>query len=329
MKNDLAAERILRRARAVVSEEMAAIGKVRRRLNQDFVQAIRILRRCRGKVVVSGMGKSGLIARKIAATLSSTGCPAFFLNPAESLHGDLGSLDKRDVLLILSNSGETEEVIRVLPRAKELGVKVISLLGVKNSTIARVSDVVLDCWVTAEAGTLGLVPTASTTVCLVMGDALALVLSETKGLTSREFARLHPAGSLGERLREKVGAVCRRGEALPVVKPGASVKEISGAISRGGLGAVMVLGHGNRLEGIIVDGDLRRTLSRGKFAKLTARELMTKNPVTVKETESLSAAIQLMESKAIYQVVVVNVRGAVVGLAHIHDLLGRGKIEIK
>ncbi len=329
MKNDLAAGRILKRARAVVSEEMAAMGKVSRRLGLDFVRAIRILRCCRGKVVVSGMGKSGLIARKIAATLSSTGCPAFFLNPAESLHGDLGSLDKRDVLVILSNSGETEEVIRVLPRAKELGVKVISLLGAKNSTIARGSDVVLDCWVTAEADALGLVPTASTTVCLVMGDALALVLSETKGLTSRQFARLHPAGSLGERLREKVGAVCRRGAALPMVKLDAGVKEISGVISRGGLGAVMVRGRGKRPVGIIVDGDLRRILSLGKSAELSARELMTKDPVTIKETESLSAAIQLMENKAIYQVVVVNARGAVVGLAHIHDLLGRGKVKIE
>ena len=329
MKNGISTGRILRRARRVMNEEMAAVGVIRGRLDESFVQAVRALRRCRGKVVVSGMGKSGLIARKIAATFSSTGCPAFFLNPAEGLHGDLGSLDKQDVLVLISNSGETEELTRILPRAKELGVRVISLLGAKSSTIAKASDVVIDCWVPSEAGKLGLAPSASTTGCLMVGDALAIVLSEIKGLTSRQFARLHPAGNLGERLKEKVGKACRRGKALPSVKPAAGVKEISRVIGRKGVGAALVMGEGRALQGIIVDGDLRRALGRGGAAKLSASDLMSRSPVTIAETESLSTALQVMEDREIYQLVVVDARRKVVGLVHIHDLLGRGKVKIE
>ncbi len=328
MKNDVATGRILRRARQVIKEEMAAVGKVRSRLDGSFPRAVRVLRRCRGKVVVSGMGKSGLIARKIAATLSSTGCPAFFLNPAEGLHGDLGSLDKQDVLLLISNSGETEELTRILPRAKELGVKIISLLGAGNSTLARQSGTVIDCSVPSEVGRLGLAPTASTAGCLVVGDALAIVLSETRGLTSGQFARLHPAGSLGERLKQSVGKVCRRGKALPVVRSESGVAEVSREISRKGLGAALVLSPAGGLRGIVVDGDLRRAIGRRGADRLLARDLMTRKPVTIKESENLSAALQLMEDKAIYQIVVVAPRGKVVGLVHIHDLLGRGKVKI-
>ncbi|HXP48260.1 MAG TPA: KpsF/GutQ family sugar-phosphate isomerase, partial [Terriglobales bacterium] len=293
-----------------------------------FEQAVEMLYGCGGRVVVTGMGKSGLVARKVAATLSSTGTPALFLHPAEAVHGDLGMLVRGDVVLALSSSGETEEIVALLPTIKRLGLGLIAMTGdslsgkAKLSTLAQAADVALDCSVAQEACSLGLAPTASTTTMLALGDALALVLAEKRGFKEEDFADLHPGGKLGKKLA-RVGSLMHSGDAVPRVAPATRMQDVIYEMSRKGLGLTTVV-EGEKLVGVISDGDLRRLLERrGKdILDLTAAECMTRNPKTIQRDEFAVTALNTMEQKKITSLVVVDGNGRLEGIVHLHDLWG-------
>ena len=293
----------------------------------DFNRAVELIYGCAGRVVVTGMGKSGIIARKIAATLSSTGTPALFMHPVEAVHGDLGMVVRGDVVMALSASGETEEILRLLATIKRLQVPLISLTGDtpgggKLSTLAAAADVALDCSVDKEACTLGLAPTASTTTMLALGDALAVTLSARRGFKEEDFADLHPGGKLGKRLA-RVESLMHIGDAVPRVDPQTKMPDVIYEMSRKKLGVTTVV-EGAKLVGVISDGDLRRLLEqRGKDAlDLTAAECMTRSPRTIQGNEFAATALALMEEKKITSLVVVDGGGKVEGVVHLHDLWG-------
>jgi arabinose-5-phosphate isomerase len=295
-----------------------------------FNRAVELIYSCSGRVVVTGMGKSGIIARKIAATLSSTGTPALFMHPVDAVHGDLGMVVRGDVVLALSSSGETEEILRLLATIKRLQVRLISMTGdaicgngtAKLSTLAGAADVALDCSVAKEACSLGLAPTASTTTMLALGDALAMALSDKRGFKEEDFANLHPGGNLGKRLA-RVETLMHSGDAVPRVNPHTKMPDVIYEMSRKKLGVTAVV-EGERLVGIISDGDLRRLLEkRGKdVLDLTAAECMTRNPKTIAPGEFAATAIAIMEEKKITSLVVVNGKGRLEGIVHLHDLWG-------
>jgi arabinose-5-phosphate isomerase len=297
---------------------------------QAFSNGVELLSCCAGRVVVTGMGKSGLVARKIAATLSSTGTPALYLHPAEALHGDLGMITRGDVVIALSQSGDTEEILSLLPTIKRLQVQLISLTGdcifppngKKLSALAQAADIALDCSVDKEACSLGLAPTASTTTMLALGDALAVALAEKKGFKEEDFADLHPGGKLGKKLA-KVSSLMHDGEAIPKVAPNAAMKDVIYEMSRKKLGMTTVV-DGGRLAGVISDGDLRRLLEkRGKeVMDLTAGECMTTSPKTISPDEFAAAALNIMEQKKITSLVVIDGDRRVHGIIHLHDLWG-------
>jgi arabinose-5-phosphate isomerase len=297
---------------------------------QDFERAVECLHSCGGRVVVTGMGKSGIIARKIAATLSSTGTPALYLHPAEALHGDLGILVKGDVVLALSSSGETEEILLLLATIKRFGIKLISITGdnlyganshTRHSTLAQAAEVALDCSVDKEACSLGLAPTASTTAMLALGDALALALAEKRGFKEEDFANLHPGGKLGKKLA-RVSRLMHTGNAVPCVAPQTKMPDVIYEMTRKGLGITTVM-EKNKLIGVISDGDLRRLLELKKdVLHLTAGECMTADPKTIHPDEFAAAALNIMEQRKITSLVVVNGTGEVEGIIHLHDLWG-------
>ena len=296
---------------------------------QDFERAVECLHSCGGRVVVTGMGKSGIIARKIAATLSSTGTPALYLHPAEALHGDLGMLVKGDVVLALSASGETEEIVSLLATIRRIDIRLISITGdtlyngnhTRRSTLAQAADVALDCSINKEACSLGLAPTASTTAMLALGDALAMALAEKRGFKEEDFANLHPGGKLGKRLA-RVSQLMHSGDAMPRVSPQTKMPDVIYEMSRKGLGVTAVV-EGNKLAGIISDGDLRRLLERKKdVLHLTAAECMTTTPKTIRADEFATTALNIMEQKKITSLVVVDDAGQVEGIVHLHDLWG-------
>ncbi len=316
----------------VVRIEAAALKALADRLAgpmaKAFEQAVEMLYGCGGRVVVTGMGKSGLVARKVAATLSSTGTPALFLHPAEAVHGDLGMLVRGDVVLALSSSGETEEIVALLPTIKRLGLGLIAMTGdplngkAKLSTLAQAADVALDCSVAQEACSLGLAPTASTTTMLALGDALALALAEKRGFKEEDFADLHPGGKLGKKLA-RVGSLMHSGDAVPRVAPATRMQDVIYEMSRKGLGLTTVV-EGEKLLGVISDGDLRRLLERrGKdILDLTAAECMTRNPKVIQRDEFAVTALNTMEQKKITSLVVVDDDGRLEGIVHLHDLWG-------
>src|SRR5271169_7157393 len=293
-----------------------------------FERAVEMLYGCGGRVVVTGMGKSGLVARKVAATLSSTGTPALFLHPAEAVHGDLGMLVRGDVVLALSSSGETEEIVALLPTIKRLGLGLIAMTGdslngtAKLSTLAQAADVALDCSVAQEACSLGLAPTASTTTMLALGDALALALAEKRGFKEEDFADLHPGGKLGKKLA-RVASLMHSGDAVPRVAPATLMPDVIYEMSRKKLGVTAVV-EGERLVGIVSDGDLRRLLEqRGKDAlDLTAGDCMTRTPKTIGPQEFAATALARMEEMKITSLVVVDSAGRLQGILHLHDLWG-------
>lgn len=296
---------------------------------QDFERAVDCLHSCGGRVVVTGMGKSGLIARKIAATLSSTGTPALYLHPAEALHGDLGMLVKGDVVLALSASGETEEIVSLLATIRRIDIRLISITGdtlysgnhLRRSTLAQAADVALDCSINKEACSLGLAPTASTTAMLALGDALAMSLAEKRGFKEEDFANLHPGGKLGKRLA-RVSQLMHSGDAMPRVSPQTKMPDVIYEMSRKGLGVTTVI-EGKKLAGIISDGDLRRLLEHKKdVLHLTAAECMTTTPKTIRADEFATTALNIMEQKKITSLVVVDDAGQVEGIVHLHDLWG-------
>jgi arabinose-5-phosphate isomerase len=287
-----------------------------------FGCAVELLYVCAGRVVVTGMGKSGIVGRKIAATLSSTGTPALFLHPAEAVHGDLGMLVAGDVVLALSYGGETEEIVRLLATMKRLQVRLIAVTGEGASTLAQAADVALDCSVAKEACALGLAPTASTTAMMALGDALAVALAQKRGFKEEDFANLHPGGKLGKKLA-RVESLMHTGDAIPQVTPQTPMPEVIYEMSRKGLGITTVV-DGARLLGVISDGDLRRLLERrGKdVMDLTAGQCMTANPKTIRPDEFAAAALNIMEQKKITSLPVVNGNTELVGIVHLHDLWG-------
>ena len=307
-------------ARSVLQTEAAAILALVDRLDERFERAVRVLRECRGRVIVTGMGKSGIICRKLAATLSSTGTAAFFLHPAEAIHGDLGVLQADDVVLALSYSGETEELLRLLETIKRLGARLIAMTGDETSTLAQAADVALDCRVSEEACPLNLVPTASTTASLALGDALAMALLVAKGFRQEDFATRHPGGKIGKRLM-RVEQLMHAGEHAPIVSVDTAMPDVIYEISSKGLGMACVVDGGGALKGIITDGDLRRHMvSATHLLERTAGEIMTTSPITVTADTMAAAALHILEQRRITAVVVVDIAQHVLGVVHLHDL---------
>ncbi len=319
--------RIVERAREVVGKEIEALERARDRIGEEFERAVLLLKDVKGKVVVTGMGKSGIIARKIASTLSSTGTPAVFLHPGEGGHGDVGVVSKGDVLIAISNSGETEELLRILPSIKSMGVPVISITKTRSSSLGRLSDIVLETGVEEEACRLNLIPTSSTTATLAIGDAIAICLFELKGLTERDFAFYHPSGSLGKRLLLKVSDIMHTGEEIPMVKVGTPMREVIIEMTRKGLGVTGVEDEYGRLVGVVTDGDLRRALNRGSPRLLDepVDEYMTKNPKKVNKDMLVVSALRTMEDFKITSLFVYDDDPQkAVGIVHIHDILREG-----
>ena len=308
-------------ARRVLETEAEAIRELIPRLDESFDRAVETLLSCAGRVVATGMGKSGIIAQKISATLASTGTPSLFLHPAEAIHGDLGRIVKGDVLLAVSNSGDTDEILALVPWLKRLGSPVVALTGNPRSPLAQAADVHLDVEVRAEACPLGLAPTASTTAALAMGDALCMALLERRGFTVEDFAVLHPGGRLGKKLL-RVEDLMHTGDAIPRVGPGTLMKDVLFEMTRKRLGLTTVTAEDGTLLGIISDGDLRRQMERHGYGLLDrqAAECMTRNPVLVDRRELATTALDLLESRKITSLLVTDARGRVEGVLHLHDL---------
>ena len=307
-------------ARNVLRTEAAAIESLVDRIDGEFERAVQLLFDCKGRVIVTGMGKSGLICRKLAATLSSTGTAAWFLHPAEAIHGDLGAIRDDDVVIALSHSGETEEIIRLLEAIRRIGARLIALTGHRASTLARAADVTLDCSIAAEACPMNLVPTASTTAALAMGDALAMTLCVRKGFREEHFASLHPGGKLGRRLM-RVENVMHTGESAPTVRASTPMPDVFHEMSSKRLGMTCVVDEENRLLGIITDGDLRRAMSRSpNVLGMAAGDVMTRNPITIRRDVLAVEALKIMETHKITSVVVTDGAQGLEGVVQIHDL---------
>ena len=311
---------ILERARTVLQIEAEAIRALADRLDDRFIAALGLLASCSGRVIVTGMGKSGIIARKIAATLSSTGTAAYFLHPAEAVHGDLGVIQRDDLLVALSQSGETPEILRLLETLKRLGSRLIAITGTPSSALGQAADVTLDCHVDTEACPMNLVPTASTTAALALGDALAMALLVKKGFHEEDFANLHPGGHLGKRLL-RVSRLMHSGDELPTVDVSAPLSEVVAMISSKRLGMTCVARPDGTLAGVITDGDLRRRLADpAALISQTAEALMTTSPHTIVESMLAAEALNLMEAKRVTSLVAVDDGARIRGVVHLHDL---------
>ncbi len=310
-------------ARRVIAVETRAVADLAARIDAGFLHACELLLACRGRVVVTGMGKSGHVARKIAATFASTGTPAFFVHPGEASHGDLGMITDGDVVLALSNSGETDELLSILPMLKRQGNALIAMSGKPGSSLARFADAAIDVAVSEEACPLGLAPTSSTTAALVMGDALAVALLEARGFTADDFARSHPAGALGRRLLLHIADVMHRGTAIPRVDAEASVSTALMEMSRTGLGIIAVVDAQNVLLGVFTDGDLRRAVddSEVDLRATAVTRLMTREPKTIGADQLAVEAARLMEDHKIHALIVLDPERKVIGALNIHDLL--------
>lgn len=310
---------------AVIETEAQAVFALAQRIDQGFDQACHLLLTCRGRVVVTGMGKSGHIGKKIAATFASTGTPAFFMHPGEASHGDLGMITSQDVVVAISNSGHTHEIVTLLPLLKRLQVPLITLTGKPQSTLAAAADVNLDVSIHQEACPLGLAPTTSTTVALVMGDALAVALLQARGFNAEDFARSHPGGSLGRRLLLKIDELCHQGDDLPQVSESATISEALIEVTAKKLGMTCVVDHKGQLSGVYTDGDIRRTLTHHydiNTTPLTA--VMTKECKTVYQGILAAEALALMQQFSITALVVINSQHQPIGVVHLHDLLRAG-----
>jgi len=315
----------LESARRVLRIESEAVAALSARLDEGFERAVQMILACTGRTVVSGMGKSGHVASKIASTLASTGTPAFFVHPAEASHGDLGMITAQDVMIALSNSGESAEVLAIVPLAKRRGARIVAMTGNPRSSLAREADVHLDAGVAEEACPLGLAPTASTTAALALGDALAVALLEARGFGTEDFARSHPGGALGKRLLTHVGDVMRRGDDLPAVRLGAGLTQAILEVSRKGMGMTAVLDAQGRVAGIFTDGDLRRALDRGvDLRQVNVDEVMSRHPRTITAERLAVEAVRLMEQHRISQILVVDPDQTLVGALNMHDLFKAG-----
>jgi arabinose-5-phosphate isomerase len=318
---------ISKRAREVLEIEACAVRALKSRVGKDFVRAVELIMKCKGRAVVSGMGKTGIIAQKFSATLASTGTPSLFLHLAEASHGDLGKVTAEDVVIILSNSGSTAEVKQLLPFVKKIGARIIALTGNTGSPLAKYSDVVLDVSVRSEACPLGLAPTASTTAALAMADALAVCLLELKGFKEKDFALFHPGGALGRRLLLTVADIMRTGKGNPVVSEAMTVSEVLLKITQARAGAATIVNSRGQLTGIFTDGDLRRHLENdSQLPKRLIREVMTRNPLVVTSDRLAAEALHLLEERKIDEVPVVDKKRRPIGLLDVQDLLRAGVV---
>jgi len=313
-------------ARRVLLIEAEAIRCMADRIGEEFIRALELIENCPGRVVLTGMGKSGLVGRKIASTFASTGAPAFFLHPAEAVHGDIGMLSRDDVVIILSKSGETKEVIELLPTFKRMGLKMIALTGAPDSTLGKAADVALDTSVKEEACPLNLAPTASSTAALAMGDALAITLFKRRGFTEEDFASLHPGGALGRRLL-RVKDLMHTGEEMPIVAEKEKFEKILLEMSAKRMGHTGVVDKKGKLVGVITDGDLRRALAGGgSLSDKTAKELMTPNPKQVAGDALAARALKIMESHSITALFIMDDSKIPEGIIHLHDILKAGVV---
>lgn len=318
---------ILELGKDVLHIEMEGLAAVRERLDERFMQALEILAACRGRLVVTGIGKSGLVGRKLAATFSSTGTAAFFMHPTEAAHGDMGSVRPDDVVLAISNSGETAELSAILPMLRALHVRVVALTGKTRSTLGLAADVVIDTAVPREACPLGLAPTASTTAVLGLGDALAVCLMRLKGFSEKDFLAVHPGGSLGQRLRLSVKQVMRTRD-IPAAAEHTPQAEALQRLDKGRLGALLVLGENRGVLGILTDGDVRRALCAGDYApEAPVCSIMTRSPRCAALDDNVAALLDIMERKSITVLPIVDDHGVLLGIVHMHDLLGQGTVS--
>lgn len=320
-------ELIIKNGRQTFEIEIEAMKRAMNSLDDSFAKAVEIILGCKGRVVVIGMGKSGLIGKKIAATLASTGTPAFFMHPAEGMHGDLGMLVKGDVVIGISNSGETEEMKVLLPLIKRLGSKLIAIVGKKDSTLGRESDCILDASIEKEACPLNLAPTASTTVALALGDALAVALVECRGFKAEDFAMFHPSGSLGKRLLTTVDDLMHKGNEVPKVYESNTVEKAVQEINEKRFGCTAVMNDKNELTGIITDGDLRRALTKyNTVQNLKVSDIMTHNPKMIKKHELAAKALHIMEEYKISSLFIIDNNKTPEGILHFQDLLKYGLV---
>ncbi|MBV5339119.1 MAG: KpsF/GutQ family sugar-phosphate isomerase [Deltaproteobacteria bacterium] len=318
---------VIDEARRVIMVEAEALSAMAARIDASFERAVGLILGSPGRVIVSGMGKSGLVGQKIASTMASTGTPAFFLHPAEGIHGDLGMIMKGDIVIAISNSGETEEILKILPSIKRLGANMVAMSGNPASNLARSCDVFLDVSVAEEACPLGLAPTASTTATLAMGDALAVALLVSRGFKAEDFAIFHPGGSLGKKLITRVEDLMHEGDAIPLVQEDTLMKEALFVITDKGLGVTGVCDSNGALKGVITDGDLRRSLEKGfDILNQRAAEIMKHGPLRIKRSELAAAALQIMEQRAITSLFVFENDGSPTpcGIIHLHDILRAG-----
>lgn len=319
---------IIERAIEVLKIEAQGILELIDRLDENFSELVDLIYNSRGRLIISGIGKSGIVGRKIVATLNSTGTRSLFLHPVEAMHGDLGQVSDDDIFIALSNSGETDELNILLPRIRSIGCKIAAFTGNTQSTLAKYSDIVIDVGVECEACPMGMAPTASTTAQLAMGDALAVVLLEKKNFKMSDFKKIHPGGSLGQRLANKVKDIMLSGKGLPIVPQKTPMEEAIHEINRGGLGATMVIGSDQTLIGIITDGDIRRMIATKKpLSELIVDDVMTKNPRTVKPEAPAYDALYAMEKNQITVLPVVDDRVEIQGILHLHDILGKGQFK--
>jgi len=320
---------VIEQAKEVLKIEAQGILNLVEKVGPEFEKSVEIILGAKGRVILTGMGKSGLIARKIAATLNSTGTPSLFLHPAEAIHGDLGTVTRDDIVIAISNAGYTAEINTILPILKDMGAKLIAFAGDPESPIAKGCDIVIDVGVDREACPMGLAPTASTTAALAMGDALAVALISRRRFSQDDFKRFHPGGNLGERLSIKAREVMLTGDRIPVVPLGSKVQEAIREINTKKIGATLVVGDDQRLEGIISDGDLRRALlEHENIHSKRVEEIMSSSPKTVGENQTMAEALGLMELYAITHLVIVDGQTRVKGILHLHDLLGREEFRL-
>ena len=321
-KTIAATPRALELAREVLNIEAAAVQALAARLDENFLNALNVILRCEGRVIVSGMGKSGHIARKIASTMSSTGTPAYFVHPGEASHGDLGMITHSDVIIALSYSGESQELMTIVPMIKRQGAKLVSMTGNPSSSLAKAADIHLNASIDKEACPMGLAPTASTTAALALGDALAVALLDAKGFGAEDFARSHPGGSLGRRLLTRVRDIMRSEERLPMVRENAVLSDAILEISKKGVGMTAIVDAGQHVLGIYTDGDLRRTLEKKlDFNATPVRSVMSSNPRCIGPDALAAEAVQMMEQYNINQMLVVDEQHRLVGALNMHDLL--------
>ena len=318
---------IKEKAKEVIRKEARAVLDLERKIDDRFVKAVELILKCKGRVIVTGIGKSGIIGKKIAATLTSTGTAAFFLHPAEAIHGDLGMVRKNDVVIAITKSGDTDELNHLIPLFKRLAVPIISFTGNPHSPVAEKSDLLIDVSVNEEACPYNLIPTSSTTATLVMGDALAIALLEERHFSSEDFALLHPGGQLGRKLILRVADIMHTGNQIPMVSEETNMKDVILEITSKRLGTTTVVNEKGKLVGIFTDGDLRRLVERtDEIFSLKAKQTMTKNPKTIDGDELAAKALNMMESYSITSLIITNGKKEPVGIVHLHDILKAGVV---